>query len=84
MCTKFLLITIEELIERKVINNKNDIKGIMFLAQVKGTPPQNDDAFRCYIQVLDSEQKEIFQLKHNSKDDLSICLENGAATQILL
>ena len=53
MCTKCLKITTDELMTTETIKSSKDLKGISFLAKVKGTGPDFEDAFRCYVDLLD-------------------------------
>ena len=53
MCTKCLKISIEELISKQIINSPCEIKGMTFMGKVCGTGPDFEDAYRCYIDLLD-------------------------------
>lgn len=53
MCTKCLKITTDELITTGTIKTSKDLKGFSFLGKVKGTGPDFEDAFRCYVDLLD-------------------------------
>jgi hypothetical protein len=53
MCTKCLKITIVELETNGTIKSSQDLKGFSFLAKVRGTGPDFEDAFRCYVDLLD-------------------------------
>lgn len=84
MCTKRIIVTIEELKEHEVLTESTEIKGIIMMSKVKGTGPEFIDAFRCYFTLEDIEGKELMRCKYNPKKDLSICKEDGTPTTIIL
>lgn len=55
MCTKKIVIVIQELIEHKVIQSVDDIEGFSFMGKVQGTKPDYEDCFKIYFDLEDSE-----------------------------
>jgi len=55
MCTKKIVIVIQELIEHKVIKSVDDIEGFSFMGKVQGTKPDYEDCFKIYFDLEDSE-----------------------------
>ena len=53
MCTKCLKISIDDILTNGTIKSSKDLKGFSFFAKVKGTGPDFEDAFRCYVDLLD-------------------------------
>ena len=76
------MIQVHELIENKVIRTRDDIKGLIYLATVQGTPPKNADLYKFKIELLDSEGV-VYYMRANKEDgEFSVCPEEGLPNQI--
>ena len=84
MCTKMLKMKVKEIIEKGVLKDILELKGVTFLAKVRGTGPDYLDAYRCYLDFLDSEDKQLLRVKFNPTKDLSICRKDGIVTPIII